>query len=140
VAREARYIVFSYEEALAAIVNWRRSSGRPLPPGTVTSFVLHEDSARAVALLRWMPDKGGEALSMEFAADEIKEALLGYCRYRSIPLPRRSIKRLEIVNQSVALLLTLDLRAMEPRVVGGEVRYESTSTERVRREPAAEGG
>src|SRR5260221_2310870 len=105
---EIRHIVFSATELAAAIREYRRHVGRPLPAGSLRRFEMH-------------PGKGGVRASFDIAENsplaatwevgntEITEALVLYCGAHNIPLPSAGIKTLQRFGDSLVLIVTINL-------------------------------
>lgn len=120
-AREVRYILFSDNEAIWALVQWRRGLGLAVGDGTVRSFVTHVSNGEPEALLSIEPGAGRRPEEHVFRADELRDALVGYCRFRGIPLPRDGAKEIEVTRGRIGLVVTLEgadqaMPAGRPRV------------------------
>lgn len=107
-AQEVRYILFSDNEAIWALVQWRRNLGLGVSDGTVRSFVTHESNGHPEALLTIEPGGGRRMEEHVFKEDELRDALVGYCRYRGIPLPREADKSLEVTRGRIGLVVTVE--------------------------------
>jgi hypothetical protein len=109
VPRQVRCIVFSREEVVSALVEHRRRRERPLPPGHLERIVTGSGAAGTFAHLRLRADADQETILVAFDNAEIREALIGFCRSRHIPLARRAEKRVTAQGSGIALIATLNL-------------------------------
>jgi hypothetical protein len=120
-AQEVRYILFSDNEAIWALVHWRRGLGLGVSDGTVRSFVTHVSNGHPEALLAIEPGAGRRLEEHVFKEDELKDALVGYCRYRGIPLPLEAGKSLEITRGRIGLVVTVETSDAAVRMPGRAV-------------------
>lgn len=98
---EFRFLVFTPAEAQAALTAYARSHGKAVPKGRIVDA---EPVGEKVINGRLLVDTGdGPAAIVPFTADEILEALIGYCLDRKLPLPRVSEKVLERLRGRFAL-------------------------------------
>jgi hypothetical protein len=109
VPRQVRCIVFSREEVVSALVEHRRRRERPLPPGHLERIVTGSGAAGTFAHLRLRADADQETILVAFDNAEIREALIGFCRSRHIPLARKAGKRISPQGSGIALITTLNL-------------------------------
>lgn len=98
---EFRFLVFSPEEAAAALTALARKSGKPVPAGrTVGAEPVGEKTNNG----RLLVDTGDGAPSVvPFTAAEVLDALIGYCLERRIPMPMVSEKTIERISGRFAL-------------------------------------
>jgi hypothetical protein len=109
VPAEIRHIVFAAAEVAAAIREYRRHIGRPLPVGLLRRFELQPGTGGVRALFDIVPDNGGPSESSEVGAAEITEALVLYCNAHGVPLPAAGIKSLQRFGDSLLLIVTVNL-------------------------------
>jgi hypothetical protein len=105
---EIRHIVFSAAEVAAAVREYRRHVGRPLPAGMLRRFELHPGAGGARASFDVVPDHGGRETG-EVGGTELSEALVLYCGAHSIPLPAAGTKTLQRFGDSLLLIVTVNL-------------------------------
>jgi hypothetical protein len=109
VPAEIRHIVFSAAEVAAAIREYRRNIGRPLPIGLLRRFEMQPATGGVRAVLDIAPDSGAAAATGEIGAAEITEALVLYCNAHNIPLPSAGVKTLQRFADSLLLIVTVNL-------------------------------
>jgi hypothetical protein len=109
VPAEIRHIVFSAAEIAAAIREYRRQVGRPLPAGMVRRFELHPGAGGARASFDVAPDGGGRPEAGEIGGAELSEALILYCAAHGVPLPAAGTKSLQRFGDSLVLIVTVNL-------------------------------
>jgi hypothetical protein len=108
-AYEVRTIVFTEAEALYALVQGRRAAGQPVAPGEVTAFSTHEVHGTPEAILRVARTGDGAVEEHVFDGEEMREAFIGYCVRRRVPLPMRGEKHVEVSRQGLALVVTFEI-------------------------------
>ena len=108
--KQVRCLVFSREEIFSALVEHRRRQKLPLPSGYVEKIVTETGEAGTFAYLRISCDAARETIQVEFDNAEIREALIGFCQSRHIPLARRAEKQILLQGSSIALIATIDLK------------------------------
>ncbi|MGX9966781.1 hypothetical protein ACVFYP_25885 [Roseomonas sp. F4] len=123
--KEVRHILFTPEEVLEALCD---SMTLADPAWTAGIVRLRLDMATAssgevVGRLMPHPPRRGTQLGWTFPAPDLLATLLQTCRRRRIPLPRRGLKRLELVGTSLCLTITIGDVATEPEVSPKEIRY-----------------
>ena len=106
VPSEIRHIVFSTAEVAAAIREYRRHIGRPLPAGTLRHFDMHSAKGGIRVSVDIAPDNGVGAETCEFGGSEMTDALILYC---GAHLPSAGIKTLQRFGDSLLLIVTLNL-------------------------------
>lgn len=93
----------------AAIREYRRHVGRPLPLGALRRFKMDPAAVGAQARLDIVPDDGAAPGTWEIGNAELADALLFYCGAHGIPLPRAGTKGLQCFGDSLLLIVTLNL-------------------------------
>ena len=106
---EIRHIVFSAAEAAAAIREYRRHVGRPLPTGILRRFEMHAGNGSVRASFDIVADNTIPSASWEIGGPEITDALILYCGAHNIPLPSSGIKTLQRFGESLLLIVTVNL-------------------------------
>jgi hypothetical protein len=110
VPAEIRHVVFSPAEVAAAIREYRRNIGRPLPAGGLRRIDLQTAGAGALAILEIADDDGAEPSRLESGGAELAEALFAYCNAHMIPLPLAGTKGLQCCGANLLLIITLNLQ------------------------------
>lgn len=98
---EYRFLVFSPSEAATALAAFARKTGKPLPTGRLTG--AEPTGAKVIGGQLMIDTASGPAEAVTFGADEVLEALIGFCLDRRIPLPMASEKTLEKLHGRFAL-------------------------------------
>jgi hypothetical protein len=106
---EIRHIVFSAAEAAAAIREYRRHVGRPLPVGIQRRFEMHPASGGVRASFDINPDNGTPSQTCEVGSAEITDALILYCGAHNVPLPEAGVKTLQRFGDSLLFIVTVNL-------------------------------
>jgi hypothetical protein len=109
VPAEIRHIVFSAAEVAAAVREYRRHIGRPLPAGMLRRFELHPGAGGARASFDVVPEDNGRPETGEIGGGELSEAVILYCGAHGIPLPAASTKALQRFGDSLLLIVTVNL-------------------------------
>ena len=84
---EIRHIVFCAAEVAAAVREYRRHLGRPLPSGALRRLELFPGTGGVRVSLEIAPDNGLSAESWEISSAEMTDALIFYCGAHNIPMP-----------------------------------------------------
>ncbi len=106
---EIRHIVFSSAEASAAIREYRRHVGRPLPAGSLRRFEVRPGERGLRASFDIVPDNMLPVERGEVGSGEITEALIFYCAAHNIPLPATGTKTLQRFGDNLLLIVMLNL-------------------------------
>jgi hypothetical protein len=109
VPRELRKVIFSRNELQAAIVSHLLHAGRSMPNRPIDRLETGEGLA-AVTIV-FQPGDSTEVQEWPLSQEEVAAALIRYCGQFSIPLPRAARKRLQMDNNSLALIFSLDHNA-----------------------------
>ena len=128
---EIRHIVFSTSEVAAAIREYRRHIGRPLPPGTLRRFDMHPGKGGIRIAVDIAPEDGSHAEHCEVGGVEITDALILYCGAHNIPLPSAGIKTLQRFGDSLLFIVTLNLAGAGWPLSAGLARYRPKLVEAV---------
>jgi hypothetical protein len=109
VPRELRKVIFTRNELQAALVSHLLHAGRSMPSRSIDRLEIGEGLA-AVTIV-FQPDDSADVQQWALSQEEVAAALIRYCGQFSIPLPRAAKKRLQMDNNSLALLFSLDHNA-----------------------------
>lgn len=106
---EQRRIIFADDEIVSASLSHCRLSGIALPDADVEDLDIALDTDCSIRLTFAVesPDLPDEVL---LDPDTVMNALIGYCRLRSIPLPRVAVKRLEPVDGALSMVFDMHRR------------------------------
>lgn len=129
---EVRFLLFSDEEASAAIIDWRRRLGEPLPTGFVAGFDLVEGDGTLSAVLTIENTKNAEQEAVALESSELTEALVLMCKRQRIPLAARSLKSVDAMKGQLALVTTINMRRAQPQAADGGVRYSNAAVDSAR--------
>lgn len=99
---ETRLITFTEAEVVEALLAFCEATSRPMPADGATCLIVRNGADTKFALAS---PKDGPKTS--FYESEVAAALLAYCKKKHIPIARRSAKSLEVMQDAVALRLTL---------------------------------
>jgi hypothetical protein len=105
---ETRRIIFKEVELLQAILDYNKIAREKLPVGNIMSCkILCDDSIEVrLEIYEIRSDKRCE---VTLDAATIGAALLRFCIDNKIPLPRKARKRLQVLGDSIALDLSMEL-------------------------------
>ena len=106
---EIRHIVFSAAEVAAAIREYRRHVGRPLPTGTLRRFEMMPGKGGVRASFDIAPENAVPTQSWEVGGAELTDALILYCGAHNIPLPSAGGKALQRFGDSLLFIVTVNL-------------------------------
>jgi len=98
---ESRVLTFSNAEAIDALKEYCAATKRELPKGGIQRLVFSNDGEIKVTA------EFDGAPPIRFLENEVAVALIMLCNKRSIPVPRRAIKSLQIAQETIALHLSL---------------------------------
>ncbi len=123
--KEVRYILFSPEEVLDALVagmilaepGWQATAGR------VRLDMATAPSGEVMARLVPQKPRPGPRAHWSFTAGDILAILLQTCRRNRIPLPLRGHKHLELMGTCLCLTILLGDAQTMPDVRLHEIRY-----------------
>jgi hypothetical protein len=112
-AAELRFVVFSKPEFLAAVRDYRASTGRPLPNGPTRRLQL-EMEAGLTATLEILDERDDRVHEIIVETDFIASALILYCKRHGIPLPLHARKSVELVGSNVSLVISKNMTELGP--------------------------
>lgn len=104
--REIRNIIFAHNELEEAVRLFHTSVQAILPPGTVVSFepAVNEEPTLKVNVVA---PKEAEVSTITMVPAHVAAAMLHYCIKHGVPVPRKAKKKIEVIEGSLALTLTL---------------------------------
>jgi hypothetical protein len=106
VPRELRKVIFSRNELQAALVSHLLHAGRWIPNRPIDRLDI--GAGPAAVTIVFQPDDSTEAQEWPLSQEEVAAALIRYCGQFSIPLPRAAKKRLQMDNNNLVLVFSLD--------------------------------
>jgi hypothetical protein len=123
--KEIRYLLFSTEEVLAALVEEATAAAPGMARDDVSfSIQMGATAQGGVALRVARRQRDGKLRPARAMQDEeVLALLLRLCRRTRVPLPLRGVKRVELVGRCLALSVTLNADRGEPRPVRGVIRH-----------------
>lgn len=125
--KELRCLVFTEREVVSAVIDRRRRRRDPLPTGGVAG-VTYSAEHGVETRIRFM-DEGGRDETLVLPEAEVLAALLAFCMGRKIPLPADSDKFLYLVNDRLALMITMNFNK-PPRMITGTGDIETRPARR----------
>lgn len=103
---EIRNIIFTTNEVLFAVKDFRQRKKDPLPSGSVLDCVILE-KPNIHAMIDMACDPDGHKLTLTFESEELAAALILFCINRKIPLPADAIKILQLFDGELGLVVTI---------------------------------
>ncbi len=101
---EVRIIVFTSEEALAAIEQFNENLDTPLFRGKPSD--LHIRKNPQVRAILEVERAGGDQIdTVDLNASHLAAAMITFCQKRRIPLPRSAKKELDVLDGQLVLRL-----------------------------------
>ena len=105
---EMRHIVFTSNEVLRSITQYRHRRREPLPAGTISNLRIVEKPDVHV-VLSITGDTSKTADELVFQGAELAAALVMFCIERKIPLPAaRAKKTLRVFDKQLGLEVAID--------------------------------
>jgi hypothetical protein len=119
-SKEVRCIMFTSEEIHVALEDalWRRN---PKSRPSIRSAELFEQDGAVKARVTRSDDDGTEQVVLD--PNEVMGAVLMFCRTRRLPLSNRSMKKIELAEGRLVLVMSMNLEFVRPAVVSGAVVY-----------------
>ena len=111
-ATEIRRITFTNRELIAAILAHCRAGWRDLPPGPVTVAEVDKEIGVTLSFETFNVQTDAKAVA-QFKLDqnEVGAALLRYCMANRVPIPKSARKSLQVIGDSVSLMIMIDAPA-----------------------------
>ena len=103
---ERRRIIFSDDEIVSAALSYCRATGIALPDAEVESQsgTADNDCSLVLTFAVSSPEMTDQ---VEIDADAVLNALVEFCRIRSIPLPKAAAKQLERHEGAVSMVFNM---------------------------------
>jgi len=100
---ELRHIVFTPNEVLRSVTQYRHRRREPMPAGTVSNLKI-EDRPDVHVIVYITSDDRKSSQEVVFQGAELAAALVMYCIERKIPLPAaRAKKTLRVFDKQLGL-------------------------------------
>ena len=106
---EFRHIFFNNGELVRVLALHAKRKAAKLPSGAVLGLKVTQDPEPTVRG-KIAPDGGGTPITIELGGKELRSAVIAYCIARRIPLPAKGLKRLEVFNKRLALVITMNVK------------------------------
>ncbi len=103
---EIRNIIFSTNEVLFAVKDFRQRKKDPLPSGSILDCKMIE-KPEVHARIEMACDPDGAKRTITFESEELAAALILFCINRRIPLPANAIKILQLFDGELGLVVTM---------------------------------
>jgi hypothetical protein len=107
VPSEIRHLLFHESEVVSALTEFHRRAKDPLPAGMVVRFVLHDQPSVRVEIEIARDETGEKRKGIVVEKERLAAALILHCKMKKIPLPASAIKVLRIVQNQLALVVTI---------------------------------
>ncbi len=105
---ELRHIVFTPNEVLRSITQYRHRRREPLPAGTISNLKI-EEKPDVHVVLSITGDTSKTPEELVFQGAELAAALVMFCIERKIPLPAaRAKKTLRVFDKQLGLEVAID--------------------------------
>jgi hypothetical protein len=124
--KEVRYMLFSQEEVLTALLEYPLGSVATRPRTAHESrprLKLFNGANGSVAAHLIYEDNAGTSLCLELGTSELLGALLTYCASMRLMLPRLSHKSLELMSDRLVMASTLNTASARDEAAQGRIRY-----------------
>jgi hypothetical protein len=124
--KEVRYLLFSPEEVLSALLDYPIGSvaARPRPAyAPPPRLELFGNANGSVAAHLFYEDHSGALHAVDIGSGELLSALLTFCARMRIVLPRLGHKSLELMSDRLVMSSTLNTPATRSEADRGGVRY-----------------
>ena len=118
-AKEVRCIMFSPEEVRTAVAGFMKRQMPKLNPYALERIDLSNASGVVSAKVVFSQELELDPSTLD--GSDMLAAVLLHCRSANIPLSRPSSKKLELVNDSLILTSSMNLKPAPPTVEGGAV-------------------
>jgi hypothetical protein len=104
---ELRHIVFTPNEVLRSVTQYRHRRREPMPAGTVSNLKI-EDRPDVHVIVYITSDDRKSSQEVVFQGAELAAALVMYCIERKIPLPAaRAKKTLRVFDKQLGLEVSI---------------------------------
>jgi hypothetical protein len=133
VPAEIRYIVFTTDEVLSAVIAYVLKQGHTYTPNDIAGVAVVGPDEAPAAIVRLHAALAKEPIRLD--AHSLVAALLLYCAARRIPLPKNAAKKVGLLTNGLTLTLTIDYPRGRPTVTSNQITYgeiTSRATQEVR--------
>ncbi len=103
---ETRTLVFSPDEVAEALAEFKDAGNGKMPAGDIIFCRVGEGTMDVT--IKVMVPGSRDVLTAAVGAEDVGAALVAYCLSRSVPLPLKSTRSLEVQGNNVALRLSLN--------------------------------
>ena len=104
---EIRNIIFTTNEVLFAVKDFRQRKKDPLPTGSILACSIY-DRPQAHAEIEMACDPDGQKLTIMLENEELAAALILFCINRKIPLPASAAKVLQVFDGKLSMVVTIN--------------------------------
>ena len=115
---EIRHLLFHESEVVSALAEFHRRAKDPLPAGTVARFALFDQPSVRVEIEIARDETGERRKGIVVEKERLAAALILHCKMKKIPLPASAIKVLRIVQNQLALVVTIGATPEEADKLG----------------------
>ena len=122
--KELRCLAFTEQEVVAAVVERRRRLREPLPEGAVQGVSYRTEGGIAVTIHAVNSEGQNTAITVPEA--EASAALVNFCMSRKIPMPVDSDKYLQVIKDSLTLMITMRFNRSHKSSQAGEGGAEAS--------------
>ena len=99
---ETRAVSFTNAEVIEALEQYCERTKRPLPSSGIKDLTFSNGKEIGVTIT-----PNGSAPAIHFGENEIAVALIVFCNKKGIPIARRALKSLQVLQDSVSLHLAI---------------------------------
>ena len=119
-AREIRFIVLESDDLLFLLRDLAAEKGSFTPSHRQSVVVSQDSGGRPVATMIERMADGSECVLIRQEGRELAGFLIRFCRLRHNPLPKIGIKRPDLVEGNVALVIELKIASQQSRSLAQE--------------------
>ncbi len=119
-AREIRFIVLESDDLLFLMRDLATEKGSFTASHRQSVLVSEDSGGRPVATMIERMADGTECVLMRQEGRELAGMLIRFCRLRHIPLPKIGIKRPDLVEGNIALVIELKIVSQQSRSLAQE--------------------
>lgn len=119
-AREIRFIVLETDDLLFLMRDLAAEKGAFTASHRQNVLVSEDSGGRPVATMVERLADGTECVLMRQEGRELAGLLIRFCRLRHIPLPKIGIKRPDLVEGNIALVIELKITSQQSRSLAQE--------------------
>ncbi len=119
-AREIRFIVLEADDLLFLLRDVAAEKGSFAPSNRQSAVVSEDSAGKPVATMIERLADGTECVLIRQEGRDLAGLLIRFCRLRHIPLPKIGIKRPDLVEGNVALVIELKIQGQPSRSLAQE--------------------